>query len=211
LQASRGTGCTFGWVDEFPWVKHSSLITSAPIFQPKGVSVLFTSSMTNRDHWSARLMDLAWNGKPLVKSIVQPYMCESCIAKGHRGVCIHKIHLVPRHIDGTEGNPVRMLMDLLAKGSYELECLGVADFVDSAAEKLFADDTLDNLSKCPMSVSQEVISACNSGLLVAIDPTPSNVSGIGLVGGIVRAGRRIVSFTVAVYEFLSLLPQKTLL
>ena len=180
-------------MDEFPWVKHASLVTSAPIFQPKNVSVLFTSSMTSRDHWSCKLLELSWHGKPLVKSIVQTYMCSECVSKGFRGVCLHKIHLVPRHIDGSEGNPVRLLMDILAKGSYELECLGVADFIDTSVEKLFADTTLDALIENRIAVNDDVINGMKDGLRVAIDPTPSNVSGIGLVGGLVCGGHCIVS------------------
>ena len=149
--------------------------------------------MTNKEHWSCRLLELSWHGKPLVKSIVQTYMCNECVNKGMRGVCVHKKHLVPRHIDGTDGNPVRLLMDILAKGSYELECLGVADFIDTSVEKLFADLTLDKLAKNRINVGDDIINACNTGLRVAIDPTPSNVSGIGLVAGIICGGHRIVS------------------
>ena len=120
-------------------------------------------------------------------------MCEECVSKGLRGVCIHKSHLVPRHIDGSEGNPVRLLMDILAKGSYELECLGIADFADTSIEKLFADTTLDHLAERRIFVNDDILLSCTSGLCITIDPTPSNVSGIGFVGGIVCGGQRIVS------------------
>ena len=152
--------------------------------------------MTNREHWSCKLLELSFNGKPLVKSIVQTYMCEECISKGMRGVCLHKSHLIPAHIDGSENNPVRLLMDILAKGSYELECLGVADFIDTSVEKLFADTTLDSLAEKRIHIDDDVISGINGGLRIAIDPTPSNVSGIGLVGGIICGGHRVVSHTL---------------
>lgn len=183
-------------------MKHSALVTTAPIFQPKGVSVLFTSSITDKNHWSARLLRLQFNGRLVVKPILQMYMCAECISSGERHVCVHRKHLVPNHIDGTEGNPVKMLMELLQAGSYELECLGVSDFQGTHREILFTDESVDKLSRERINLTSDVIlSNCSEGLLLTIDPTPSNKSGVGLVGCIVRGGVRIVSIRVSLVSF----------
>lgn len=194
-QASRGTGCDFGWLDEYPWMKPVAMTATLPIFTPKTVSVLFTASMTVSDHWSDKFARLSYQDRPLVKTIVQSYLCKSCAQKGIRTVCIHRKHLVPSHIEGSEGNAVSQMMNLISDGSYQLEVLGIADFLRNTTEKLFNENILNRLfNDSVVCVANSDLEDHSSALFYVIDPTPSDVSGIGLVGGVILDGdRRLVS------------------
>ena len=184
-------------------MKPVAMTATLPIFTPKTVSVLFTASMTVSDHWSDKFARLSYQGRPLVKTITQSYLCKSCAAKGIRSACIHRKHLVPAHIEGTEGNAISQMMNLISDGSYQLEVLGIADFLRNTTERLFNEATLNRLFE------ERVVTLANSDLVdrssplfYVIDPTPSEVSGIGLVGGIVLDGeKRVVSMGIFLLFF----------
>lgn len=193
-------------MDEYPWMKQVAMISTLPVFQPNNVSVLLTSSMTPNDHWSQDLVGLKLNGRPLVKYITQSYLCDSCFAKGTRTVCAHRRHLVPEHIDGSDGNVVQQMMNLIAKGSYELECMGIpVCSAGSLAERLFSGRMLSRLFSDERRMLQR--GGFASGLLIAVDPTPSDVSGIGVVAGALMddGNLRQVSRTVGILHAVLLL------
>lgn len=186
LQASRGTGCDFGWMDEYPWMKPVAMTATLPIFTPKSVSVLFTASMTVTDHWSDKFSRLSHNGKPIVKTIVQSYLCRKCAQSGVRTACVHRKHLLPAHIDGSERNAINQMMNLISNGSYELEVLGIADFLQITNERLFSEKILRRLFEERITfTSNSTVEHRASSMFYVLDPTPSDVSGIGLIGGII--------------------------
>ena len=182
------------------------MTATLPIFTPKTVSVLFTASMTVRDHWSDKFARLSYQNRPLVKTITQSYLCRSCARKGVRSVCVHRKHLMPSHIEGTEGNAISQMMNLINDGSYQLEVLGIADFLRNTSEKLFNEAMLNRLFEdSVVTLANSDLTDRSSNLFYVIDPTPSEVSGIGLVGGIIFDGdTRLVSI------FISLLLRKCL-
>jgi hypothetical protein len=184
-------------------MKPVAMTATLPIFTPKTVSVLFTASMTVSDHWSDKFARLAYQGRPLVKTIMQSYLCKSCARKGIRSVCIHRKHLMPAHIEGTEGNAISQMMNLISDGSYQLEVLGIADFLRNTTERLFNEATLNHLfEECVVTLANSDLVDRSSTLFYVIDPTPSEVSGIGLAGGIVLDGeRRLVSIGIFLLFF----------
>ena len=159
-----------------------------------GVSLLFLCSTVSAEHWLSRMSGISEEG---VKMIEVNYLCNACAAEGVTGVCTHGEINIPAHIEtSSEADLVKLAMDLVMPGSYQLEVCGSNLHTAGTSQAAFDASRVDGIR------AQEFDMHDIDAVHVALDPVQSGSGNSGIGLAVVGRQSNVESFVVSILAFL---------